>query len=90
MQPMPRTLFSVLGSILCDEGHIVALQRTLFTSKIEKKTVNASLMPNDILLKRFDSVRRKDFNHHFSTRNRIIFHLMSLTADTGVASSMLA
>ena len=33
---MPRTQFSVLGSVLCDEEHIVALQRTLLTSKIEK------------------------------------------------------
>ena len=29
---MPHTHFSVQGSILCNQGHIVAMQCTLFTS----------------------------------------------------------
>ena len=32
LQLMPRTQFSVHGSILCNQGLIVALQCTLFTS----------------------------------------------------------
>ena len=43
-------------------------------------------------MQRVDSVREKDFNLHFCTRNEIIFNLLSLTAETqyGICSNMVA